>query len=240
MQGARFIIRANRNFSNIYSPTHTYVSPGTYDVMLAVSNACNYDTLYKTITVNSSPQVSFSVVDDTLCAGSTFMFDNSSDLGINNYWEFGDGNNSYLTNPTHIYDSAGNFTVILTGTSLTNDCPAYDSVALVVLPYPDVTGTPDINNGCIPLTVNFSNTVNSIGFFTWDFGDGNTSSQANPTHTYTTDGYYNVFVRFEDLSGCVDSFDFDVNPYPVPQAGFSINQLDTCVLPQILILATLH
>ena len=38
-------------------------------------------------------------------------------------------------------------------------------------------------------------------------------------------------MRFEDLSGCVDSFDFDVNPYPVPQAGFSINQLDTCVIP---------
>ena len=219
------------NFSNIYSPTHTFVNPGTYDVMLAVSNACNYDTLYKTITVNSSPQVSFSVVDDTLCAGSTFTFNNSSDLGISNYWEFGDGNDSYLTSPTHIYDSAGNFTVILTGTSLTNDCPAYDSVLLVVLPYPEVTGTPDINNGCIPLTVNFSNTVNSTGYFTWDFGDGNTSSQANPTHTYTTDGYYNVFVRFEDLSGCVDSFDFDVNPYPVPQAGFSIIQLDTCVLP---------
>ncbi len=219
------------NFSNIYSPTHTFVNPGTYDVMLAVSNACNYDTLYKTITVNSSPQVSFSVVDDTLCAGSTFTFNNSSDLGISNYWEFGDGNDSYLTNPTHIYDSAGNFTVTLTGTSLTNDCPAYDSVSLVVLPYPDVTGTSNINNGCIPLTVNFSNVVNSIGYFTWDFGDGNTSSQANPTHTYTADGYFNVFVRFEDLSGCVDSFDFDVNPYPVPQAGFSINQLDTCVLP---------
>ena len=152
-------------------------------------------------------------------------------MGISNYWEFGDGNDSYLTSPFHIYDSAGNFTVILTGTSLTNDCPAYDSVSLVVLPYPEVTGTPDINNGCIPLTVNFSNTVNSIGYFTWDFGDGNTSSQANPTHTYTSDGYYNVFVRFEDLSGCVDSFDFDVNPHPVPQAGFSINQLDTCVLP---------
>ena len=49
----------DENFSNIYSPTHTFVNPGTYEVMLAVSNACNYDTLYKTITVNSSPQVSF-------------------------------------------------------------------------------------------------------------------------------------------------------------------------------------
>ena len=137
-------------FSNVYSPTHTFVNPGTYEVMLAVSNACNYDTLYKTITVNTSPQVSFSVVDDTLCAGSTFNFNNASDPGISNYWDFGDGNDSYLTNPTHIYDTAGNFTVVLTGTSLTNDCPVYDSVTLVVLPYPDVTGTSDINNGCIP------------------------------------------------------------------------------------------
>ena len=52
------------------------------------------------------------------------------------------------------------------------DIPNKLGVSLVVLPYPDVTGTSDINNGCIPLTVNFSNVVNSIGYFSWDFGDG--------------------------------------------------------------------
>ena len=184
------------NFSNFYSPTHTYLDTGTYEVTLAVSNACNYDTAYRTIRVNTSPNVEFTVVDDTLCAGSMFTFNNQSDLGISNTWDFGDGNTAYLTNPTHIYDSAGTFMVVLTGTELTNYCPTQDSIQLVVLPYPDITATSDINSGCIPSVVNFTSNYNSMGFVTWDFGDGNTSTLDNPTHTYNTDGYIQCVCSF--------------------------------------------
>ena len=219
------------NFSNAYSPTHTFTDSGTYEVSLAVSNVCNYDTAYKTIRVNISPNVSFSVADDTLCAGSTFLFNNSSDFAISNNWDFGDSSTSFLTNPTHIFSDSGSYRVILTGTSLTNNCPAYDSVDLVVLPYPVITASSDTSNGCIPLPVSFTSSVNSVGYYLWDFGDGNSSSLANPTHIYMNDGYYSVSVRFEDLTGCVDSFDFDIIPHPVPQVSFTANQLDTCVLP---------
>ena len=219
------------NFSNTYSPTHTFLDTGTFEVSLAVSNACDFDTAFKTIRVNTSPKVEFSVIDDTLCAGSTLLISNSSDLGINNNWDFGDNSSSFLTNPTHVFSDSGHYRVILTGTSLTNNCPASDSVDLVVLPYPEVTASSDTSNGCIPLPVNFSSTANSVGYYLWDFGDGNSSGLANPNHTYTSDGYYSVNLRFEDLAGCVDSFDFDIIPYPVPQISFNAIQLDTCVLP---------
>ena len=146
-------------------------------------------------------------------------------------WDFGDGFSTYLTNPSHIYTDSGTYTVVLTGTSLTNDCPALDSVTLLVLPYPEVTATSSAGNGCIPLTIDFNSTVNSIGYYSWDFGDGNSSTLTNPTHTYTTDSNYNVFVRFEDFSGCVDSFELNILAYPIPQLGFTIDMLDTCVLP---------
>lgn len=219
------------NFSNTYSPTHTFLDTGTFEVSLAVSNACDFDTAFKTIRVNTSPNVEFSVIDDTLCAGSTLLISNSSDLGINNNWDFGDNSSSFLTNPTHVFLDSGHYRVILTGTSLTNDCPASDSVDLVVLPYPEITATSDTSNGCIPLPVNFSSTAKSTGFYLWDFGDGNSSTLANPSHTYTNDGYYSVNLRFEDLAGCIDSFDFDIIPYPVPSISFNAIQLDTCVLP---------
>ena len=219
------------NFSNAYSPTHTFLDTGTFEVSLAVSNACDFDTAFKTIRVNTSPNVEFSVIDDTLCAGSTLLISNSSDLGINNNWNFGDNSSSFLTNPTHVFSDSGHYRVILIGTSLTNNCPASDSVDLVVLPYPEVTASSDTSNGCIPLPVNFSSTSNSVGYYLWDFGDGNSSGLANPNHTYTSDGYYSVNLRFEDLAGCVDSFDFDIIPYPVPQISFNPIQLDTCVLP---------
>ena len=70
-----------------------------------------------------------------------------------------------------------------------------------------------------------------MGYYLWDFGDGNTSTLAHPNHIYTNDGYYSVNLRFEDLAGCVDSFDFDIIPYPVPQISFNAIQLDTCTLP---------
>ena len=95
--------------------------------------------------MNISPNVSFSVTDDTLCAGSTFLFNNSSDFAISNNWDFGDSTNSFLTNPTHVFSDSGSYRVILTGTSLTNNCPAYDSVDLVVLPYPVITASSDLS-----------------------------------------------------------------------------------------------
>ena len=219
------------NFSNLYSPSHTFTDSGIYQVSLSVSNACNFDTAYKTIRVNTSPNISFNVIDDTLCAGSTFQFNNLSDNGISNNWDFGDSSFSYLTNPTHIFTDSGSYRVILTGSSLTNSCEAYDSVDLVVLPYPVITATSDTSSGCIPLPVSFSSTTNSVGYYLWDFGDGNTSTLDNPSHTYIVDGYYSVNLRFEDLSGCVDSFDFDIIPHPVPTPIFTPIQLDTCVLP---------
>ena len=64
-----------------------------------------------------------------------------------------------------------------------------------------------------------------MGFWGWEY-----FTLANPNHVYTNDGYYSVSVRFEDLTG-VDSFDFDIISYPIPQVNFTANQLDTCVLP---------
>ena len=48
---------------------------------------------------------------------------------------------------------------------------------LLVLPYPEAA-TSDTNNGCIPLPVNFSSTSKSVGYYLWDFGDGNSTSKS--------------------------------------------------------------
>jgi glucose/arabinose dehydrogenase/PKD repeat protein/endonuclease YncB( thermonuclease family) len=62
---------------------------------------------------------------------------------------------------------------------------------------PSVIATSDVTNGTLPLTVNFSsagtNDPNGRPIsYSWDFGDGATSTAANPSHTYTTAGAYNA------------------------------------------------
>lgn len=53
-------------------------------------------------------------------------------------------------------------------------------------------------NGCAPLNVNFTNTTSGAAFYNWDFGDGNGSTAANPSHSYTQTGYYQVELQAFD------------------------------------------
>lgn len=56
---------------------------------------------------------------------------------------------------------------------------------------------------CFPASVNFANNSNGGNTYLWDFGDGNTSSQFAPSHSYAAAGTYNVSLIVSDSNGCV-------------------------------------
>jgi PKD repeat protein len=110
-------------------------------------------------------------------------------------WDFGDGNTSAAANPSHTYNNPGTYGVALTvfgpGGSNTLSQPGLIVVTLPPPPLANFTANP--TNGVAPLPVNFADT--SSGAITnrlWDFGDGNTSALANPSHTYNNPGAYAV------------------------------------------------
>ncbi|MDD1654263.1 MAG: PKD domain-containing protein [Methanomicrobiales archaeon] len=106
-------------------------------------------------------------------------------------WDFGDGESSDQPSPSHTYGSAGTFSVILTisnavGRSLASQP---DSIHSGSGPTASFTVTP--RAGIPPLAVQFTDTsTGNPENWTWEFGDGETSDQPSPSHTYTTWGMY--------------------------------------------------
>lgn len=219
------------NVSTLGSPTHTFANAGTYTVQLFADDGCSFDTTSIQITVHPSPFVDFISNPDSVCIDEEFTFTNLS-VGLSNVsWNFDDGNTSTLTNPTHAYAASGIYNVTMIGTSATNGC--VDSVTHPVVvstnPVADFTFNPA--NGCIPLPVAFTNNSVNADFYQWSFGDGNTSGNQNPNHTYSQSGAFVIQLVASNLNGCTDTIEQIVNAFPLPQASFTISDDTICYTP---------
>ena len=123
------------------------------------------------------------------------QFTDSSIGKVNTWeWEFGDGYISYEQNPLHVYQTTGEYSVILTvegpfGTRTKEQTDyIYASAAEIKADF-----SSDDTQGVAPLTVRFNNlSEGEIDQMTWDFGDSTTSSQFSPEHTYARPGNYTV------------------------------------------------
>jgi large repetitive protein len=207
--------------SSEYSPTHVYPAPGVYNVSLYVNDGCSFDTNTVAITVNEPPAIGFTFSPDSSCINVPISFINSAGSDVTSFWDFGDGNTSNLTNPVHQYSTSGNYTVTLTGTSLINGCTSTISQVLNVSENPVAQFTPNPSSGCVSLAVQFNNTSTNAQYYTWNFGDGNTSGLFNPNHTYSQAGVYTVQMIAENVNGCSDTMTQVVTVHPLPVASFT-------------------
>lgn len=122
-------------------------------------------------------------------------------------WNFGDGESSNEQNPVHTYTEPGEYTVTLTvATVVAVDRRTLSNVVKVQgekLPAADFRADKQAGNG--PHTVQFTDTSNSgtgeITAWSWDFGDGVTSTEKNPKHTYTKRGVFAVSLTVETSVG---------------------------------------
>ena len=187
------------------NPVHTYATAGLYTVRLIASNDCGSDTLIVAdqVTVNPpAPVAGFTIDPADGCAPLDVTFTDASTGDITGWqWDFGDIGTDTAPSPNHQYTVAGNYDVrlIVTGPGGADTLTVADAV--------NVGGTVTAGFGVsdavgtVPLAVTF--TDQSLGTSTswqWDFGDGNTSTEANPTHTFTIIGVWDV--RLIVSNGC--------------------------------------
>jgi PKD repeat protein len=221
------------NTSYLQNPVHLYTATGTYNVTEIIFNSSNCsDTSTHTITITPAPVADFTA--DTTCLGSSTVFSNlssSSGGSITQYlWNFGDGSTSILKNPTHSFQTDGNFQVELTVTTQ-DGCSNSISKPVFVLPKP-VVAFSESGPTCLGAIVQFTNNsipvYGSIQSWTWDFGDGTTTTIVVPaspdiTHLYTSGGDFNVTLTVITTSNCTSSASNAIFIQPTPTANYTFS-----------------
>jgi gliding motility-associated-like protein len=219
--------------------THTFNTIGLYRVRLVAidSSTCNIaDTTYITMRVrDDKAALAFTATKQPPCTALTYVFNNSSaatkPFKNNSFrWDFGDGTTQLagLGPVTHTYAASGTYNVRLVLVD-TNYCNEPDSLVRQIRLSPNVKAqfeTPA--TGCAPYTAVFNNTSLGGASFIWDFGDGSSSTQTDPTHLYSNPGTYRVRLIAVDPNTCNGRdtsayFTITVSPHPVSSYTYSPN-----------------
>jgi gliding motility-associated-like protein len=202
--------------STLENPQIYFPNSGLYSIQLIVSNGSEKDTIirHNYIHIFEPPTADFMVQNSNIgCQGASFAFINNSlagDTTLHTYtWDFGDNSYNQMENPTHAYQQAGNYTIVLFISDL-NGCESSvtqtNLIQVKANPVANFTATNNIS--CFDTaTVFFTN--HSTGVSTlkcnWGFGDGQNAGNWNPTHVYQGLGTYTVKLRVTDNLGCTDS-----------------------------------
>lgn len=181
---------------NAVDANHPYAAAGPYDVTLTDTlfgwtRDCFTDTMVTIGGLNPD----FSAVDNNSQIDFTDMSTTLSSV-TDWVWNFGDGNTSTQQNPSHTYVAAGNYNVCLTVTAECGDATICDSVTVTCID--PVSGFEAVDNGADVAFTDTSTSYSGVNSWLWDFGDGNTSTQQNPTHTYIDGGEYTVCLTVTD------------------------------------------
>jgi gliding motility-associated-like protein len=223
-------------YTTTYDISHKFEKTGSFRVRLIAvdSSSCNIrDTAYLTIHVRDDPaDIDYKITKQQPCESLQYLFENFSNFPPGKpfnpasfTWDFGDGTRITPADKTimHSYASAGTYItkLILNDTAYCNS-PDSKEKELRVSPLVDARfETP--STGCAPHYAIFNNTSLAGQEFYWDFGDGNTSREVNPTHTYPNIGTFTVKLRVVDTTTCnkEDVTSMDITIYAKPVAGFS-------------------
>jgi gliding motility-associated-like protein len=187
--------------SNLQNPTAVYTAPGTYPVQLTVQSSLGCGGTIQKDIVLAANATDFSFPASN-CVGKAVNFvNNSNPVPVSSFWDFGDGTTSAQTNPVKTFLTGGTFTV-----KLINDygnCRDSATKSITITDNPVVNFAANDSSSCsAPFTVQFTDLSPGAVSWSWNFGDGSTSTEQNPSHTYTSVGSYNVTLSIVLAGGC--------------------------------------
>jgi choice-of-anchor B domain-containing protein len=191
------------NGSSLESPNHTYTAAGIYTVSLTVSNPCASHIFTQQIEIEAIPPTAdFSTSGTSGCTPFTVEFtDQSAGVPTSWLWTFPGGTPEVSTeqNPVVVYETPGTYGAIL---EISNSAGAseFSQSQLITV---EATPTSDFDFMEDMGVVTFSNLSQYGNEYSWNFGDGNTSDEIAPVHTYVDNGDYDVTLSVTNGCGTV-------------------------------------
>lgn len=215
----------DQNTSTNLNPCHTFTEPGRYTVDFRVADEHGCFSAYDSINIRifDQPVAAIEVPQDIYCGDTqTISFINNSTNGATNYqWTFSNGVSSNLFAPTMTFNNIGSYTVELLASNSLN-CEDRAFANFTIAPQPLADFAPILDDGCVPETVTFDNASVSATDYLWDFGNGETTSEVDPSIVYRDPGNYSVtlVVSYDNL--CFDSLELDgsISLLSKPTAAF--------------------
>lgn len=233
---------SDTDVSSAATPSFTFPAAGTYPVQLVTSsNAICQDTFLLDVTVNEALNISFTSEDSLCITNNSFTFQGnfSGPPGSQIQWNFGPNASipsaNTLTVPNVVFNTSGVFPV--TFSAQFGNCADSYTENIHVLAEPTVDFA--VANGlqCAPFAAAFVNlsTADSPMTYLWDFGDGTTSSVANPIHVYPNPGVYDVSLTISTSIGCIATLTLtkenliDVKPSPIAKFAVTPDETNVCL-----------
>lgn len=218
------------------SATFQFTSNGDYHYFVQVYDSISscYDSITGTVTITGltntvNCDASYSYTTNSANQNEFFFTSTgNNNSGLFYYWNFDDGSTSNSPNPTHTFTNAGTYNVCLTVEDTASSC--IDTVCQTI-----TVGNPSVN--CDAEFYIFQDSINSGQIYawnlsngnnisyTWDFGDGTTSNQQFPTHTFQSLGTYVICLTVYNNAGCNDTF-CDSVVITTKASGTTFNVLD--------------
>jgi PKD repeat protein len=212
--------------STLPAPTHQYSLAGLYTVRLNVTaeNGCN-NYVEKPIKIYDPPTASFTLPPGLICTNNEFNFVNNT---VDNFegnltyeWLVNDVLKSTSRDFNYAFTAGGDQQVKLK-TSIPGCSDELSQTLLNVQPGPVVDFS--FTGKCEEEEIVFTNASSgSIMGYQWDFDNGNTSTEVNPTETFNDYGNYQVSLITTGTNGCASTITKPVTIYSVPQTNFSID-----------------
>ncbi len=213
------------------APTHIYTKPGTYRVMLIAANSqlCNRaDTDYSYVIINAPDTVKpfFSLIQSHDC-DSMYISVTSTGGGLTYSWDFGDKATTTGSKAAHTYRDTGIYVVMLTARDTGCTVPGVFARTIHFVDTLKVgIDTSGGSIGCRPLKVHLDNPFKNGSIYSWNFGDGSSSSAPIVDHVYKDTGSYTIRLMVIDSSACNirDSGAFTIHVFEAVEAGFRIQE----------------
>ena len=183
----------DNSISPEFNPVFTYDTLGDYQVILEVGNECGFDTIAQVISIEAIPPnalFSYSLSDNCVPFEVQFFDESTGGQLIQYEWSFPGGNpaTSFISTPVVSYTAAGVYDVSLKVVNPVGESELFEMALIVAEDVPTVAFEYAIND----LEVTFTNNSLNADNFEWQFGDGDISTEENPSHIYTAAGSYNV------------------------------------------------